>query len=188
MNNDASARGGLSRAAKCGIVFLVIAVALTLLFQMFVVFLCGVSAFKLITDERKTFTKDGMSITLTKSFHEEKNENYAFTYVSEDVAVLVSQVPFYLIESGKSRTLNDYAELIMRQNTQVHNVEHKHTDGLNYLEYQEYERRTEKTTCYLISLYKSEDSFWMVTFVCSEEYMQEHRAELIAYAQSVSFE
>ena len=194
MNNDTSMRSdGLSRAAKCGIVFLVIAVALSMLAQMFLASFFSVRAVKMLKDnvlaeKPETFKKDGMSITLTESFEAENDAHYTITYISEDVDVLVSRVPYDRILYGETRTLNGYAELIKSQNPQIPDIQHKHTDGLNYLEFQEFDETTEETLCCIISLYKSEDAFWMVSFVCSEEYMQEHRAELIAYAQSVRFE
>ena len=134
--------------------------------------------------EAKTFSVDGLSITLTDGFREKDVDGYNKGYDSAKMGVLVLKEAFADIPGAESLTLDDYAEMVL-ENNQGKASEVKTSDGLTYMEYvaessgQEYG--------YLVVMYRSADAFWLVQFFSKSADFNEYRPSFINWAKTVTF-
>jgi hypothetical protein len=118
----------------------------------------------LLEAKEKTFTKAGMSITLTQGFTEEEYVSYTAYYQSQKVIVTVMKEEFSLFESAGlyNLSLNEYADMVVAANSFSTTVKEK--DGLLCFEYQEHVGG--KDTSNFAIVYKGSDAFWTVRFAC----------------------
>ena len=140
------------------------------------------------TASPKTFTKDGMSITLTNRFSEIKQENFLTGYGSTNAAVLVTKEAFTLFEGttlGKSSTLTDYANAVITAQKLADGTEVKTNDGVTYFNY---ESSVDGVTYkYMATVHKSEDAFWMIQFSAKAADYADMEADFFTYAKSITF-
>ena len=139
---------------------------------------CGVLDF---LKEDKTFTKSGMSITLTESFYEKENAAYTAYYESPMILVFAIKEELSYFE-GMNLTLNEYAQLVIynnnlsceviEDNDLTYFIFEKSVNGKNYL--------------YFASVYKSDDAYWLIQFACESANYEELKEAIIKYAQSVT--
>lgn len=132
----------------------------------------------------KTFSKSGMSITLTDDFEEESMDGFTACYDSNDVAVFALKEGFDLMDGFDLLTLNEYAEMVI--NTNSVSCEVKSVDTLTYFDYTSTPSDTEYY--YFVVLYKAEDAFWIVQFVTPEKNADEYKDSFIDWAKTVKFE
>ena len=150
-------------------------------FMLIVSTLAGCSLFEA---KEKTFTKAGISITLTQDFTEEDYISYTAYYESRKSVVTIIKEESFLFEPGEftSLSLREYADLVIAANTFSGTVKEK--DGLTYFEYEEHV--SGKDTSNLIVVYKGSDAFWMVRFVCETKDYKNLSDTFIKWAKSVT--
>lgn len=136
----------------------------------------------------KTFSKDGMSITLTDAFKEADVDGYTVCYDSKNVAVFILKEEFSLLEGAENLKLDEYIELLRQSNSDKNAGEAVTSDGLTYFEYTFLNEEENVTYKYFTTAIKSEDAFWMVQFSAKEDSYDEQKANFITWAKSVSFE
>ena len=134
--------------------------------------------------EAKTFTNEGISITLTDVFRKTDVEGFAVAYDSSKVGVLVTKEAFADIPNADTLTLEDYAQLVLNVNEDK-TSEVKNTDGLTYLEY--VAKSNGKNYGYLVCMYRGTDAFWLVQFAVPESDFSDYRASLVDWAKTVTF-
>lgn len=157
-------------------------IAVVLLFAVVLTFAgCGVKDTK-----DKVFTCEEMSITLNEGYTETEMEGYTACFDSATVAVFIIKEEFSLMVGFEDYTLEQYADLVMQANS-ARTPERADTDELTCMKYSYFNSEENQNYIYLASLYKSDNAFWMVQFVCKEEDYAEHEAYFIERAKTVQF-
>lgn len=134
----------------------------------------------------KTFSSNGMTITLTNEFRETDIENYTVVYDSENVAVFVLKEAFTLADGFENYTLLQYADLV----TQVNNLDTakiKTVDNLILFEYNFTNPKTNDVYRYFSYVYKTNDSFWLIQFAILNENVDKYAYKITKWAKSVEF-
>ena len=146
----------------------------------------SIGSFLNLTTKEKTFSDEGMSITLTEAFIVADYEGYTTCYDSTNVAVFVIKEDFSLMEGLEDYTLVQYGELVTANNGLEASVLRMKDDLL-------YFKRTyeipdlEQTYVYYAFLYKAEDAFWLVQFATLEENVEYYQDDIFVWADSVEF-
>ncbi|MDD4124894.1 MAG: hypothetical protein PHW77_04115 [Eubacteriales bacterium] len=132
----------------------------------------------------KTFTKAGLSITLTDAFYESEYITYTAFYSMADVAVFTLKEEFTLLEGFENYSLNEYCQLVISNNGKSSSVQED--DNLTYFVYENIANG--KNFSFFCSVYKSGDAFWLVQFTCLNDKYDEYYDDFITWAKSVKFE
>lgn len=139
------------------------------------------------TAEAKTFTCEGMSVTLTKGFRKKSVSGFTVGYNSGQAGVLALREAFTSITDGASMSLEDYAQLVLNNNRQRVSIDDgiKQSDGLTYMEYIATSDNREYS--YFVTMFKGSDAFWLVQFFCKSTEYTEYRPYFINWAKTVTF-
>ena len=134
--------------------------------------------------EPKTFTAEGMSITLNENFSEEELENFTVCYGSRREVVICLKEPFTLLAGSENYTLEQYGQLVLQTNGMT-DFQVQTQDGITYFEY---ESETDQGTFYyLCTLHKATDAFWMIQFAVDSDEAEAAIPDFFTWAKSVSF-
>ena len=135
-------------------------------------------------EKEKTFDLDGFHITLTDQFQEEEMEGVTVYLVSDHVGIAAYQESFTDLEivglNGDS-TLDEYMQVVIQNNGG--NEEIRHENDLTYVEYEE--GIDGETYYYFVTVFKGEDSFWVVNFFSLADNKNTYRNDFIKWAQSI---
>ena len=140
----------------------------------------------LFKESPKTFTKGGMSITLTNRYKEAKLEGQTVAYDSKKIAVFALKEEFTLFEGtkyGKDSSLEDYANLVITANDVTASVNTE--NGLTSFTYTG-ENGKQKFT-YFATVFKSEDAFWLIQFATESANYEAQKDTILSFAKSISF-
>ena len=181
-NETADVLANRKRSKKKGLIVLAVAAVVGLVFG----YLIGSGAFSDKTPEAKTFSSDGMSITLTDEFRETDIKNYTVAYDSRNVAVFALKESFSLAEGFEDYTLKEYADAVIQAN-KLSGAETKTADGLTYFEYEFTNPETKDTYHYFSCVYKTDDAFWLIQFTTLSENMDLYAVQMKEWAKSVTF-
>ena len=151
-------------------------IAMVLLVCSIMLLACGCDLFT----KEKTFSKSGMSITLTEDFVEKSRVSYTSTYDSEDIAVFTLKEEKELLGS-LSLDLDGYTKKVIEVNG--YSVDPKNKDGLTYFEYKN--SSNGKDFHYYAFTYEADDAFWLVQFACEEDQHEKLEEKIFKYAKSV---
>ena len=132
----------------------------------------------------KTFTCDGMSITLTDEFSEIEAETFTVAYGSKEVAAFILSEPFALYDGSENYTAQEYMELFIEFNG-ISSAEVKNSDGLTFCEYNRTLPSTGEVYTYFAYVYKAEDAFWLVQFATADKNADANREDIAEFAKSV---
>ena len=138
--------------------------------------------------EPETFEADGMQITLIQEFVEVPYNGFAATYETDDMLVAVTKETKPLSTDLKDITLDEYAELLISSQEEEGIVcsDLLTENGLKYFEYQIADG--DGTYYYRDYVYETQDAFWHITFICSNETSWVANITSIPeWAQSVTF-
>ncbi|MBE6579381.1 MAG: hypothetical protein E7651_06185 [Ruminococcaceae bacterium] len=139
----------------------------------------------------KTFSGDGMSITLTDNFYEDSAIGFTQCYSSNDAVVMIMKEKFSAYEGLEEFTLEEYAEaLIGNMNTEIveSDFEIKTEGDLVYFEYVVEDPSDDSVYKYFAFVYKSDDAFWFVDFAVMEEDASKMKDDVFEWASSVKFD
>ena len=137
--------------------------------------------------EAKTFSTDGMQITLTDAFQKSNYAGFDVCYDSRDAAVFVLKESFTLMDGFENYTLTEYGQLVLDANGFDSSVQLKQTDGLTYFDY--VAKGSDNADYYhFCVVYKANDAFWLVEFAVRESNAEDMVDTLIQWAKSVTFE
>jgi hypothetical protein len=134
--------------------------------------------------EPKTFSKAGLSITLTDNFREEKMDEFTATYESRKVAVLIIKEEFEIFRQGglsSSMSLNEYIRTINKANNTNHIAKEK--DDLTYFEYTEIVGS--KNFSYFAVVFRGGDAYWLVQFACETKNYGDMLEQFFEWANTV---
>ena len=136
----------------------------------------------------KTFTKDGISITVKGFFTEqnELNEEYDLILISPDAGIMILKETFDEFASvalDTNMSVKEYAKIVMTGNTLEGDPIEE--DGMTYFVYTEDVDGTEFT--YMGFCYRGTDAYWLVQIYCPTEDYETKKPEMMEWAKSVSF-
>ncbi len=141
----------------------------------------------LVGAKPETFTKSGMSITLTDDFFEDEYVGYTSCYRSQKIQVFVLKEFFgvlsSVIDSSAANALRKYTELLIEVNKSDADI--RTADGLTYFEYDYADGGNNYT--YVCYTYKSNDAFWLIQFAFFTRNYDSLRSTVKEYAASVTF-
>ena len=135
----------------------------------------------------KTFTKDGLSITLDTSFKEDKEEPFNAVYFSEKlgVGVLTSKSEF---PQGSDITLYDYCDMVMESKGLSSGSMKK--DGDKYYFEFDYTSSDYKITYHyrVYVLQEAADTFWLINFYSLKNAASKMESKYEKWVSSVKFD
>lgn len=136
----------------------------------------------------KTFSKAGMSITLTDEFYENEYYNLTAHYEmkDEDVTVSATKEEFSAIEAAGDTidSREDYAKLIMEDN-EIEAELKTSESGKMYFTFTKTPYDTEYV--YYAFIFETDDSYWLFQFGCESAAEPDYRDLFMKWADSVSF-
>ncbi len=133
----------------------------------------------------KTFTAEGLTVTLTDDFKQTTIEGYTVAFDSANVAVLALKESFSLLEGLSEFSLEEYGELVIENNGK--DVSLQTADGLVWFEFSFHNADLNKDYHYFSYVYKANDAFWLIQFSCLEAEVATYQAPIATYAKSVTF-
>lgn len=134
----------------------------------------------------KTFSSDGVNITLTEAFQETDVEGFTVTYGSRDVAVFIIKEPFTLLDSFEDYSLEQYADLVIQSNN-LDTSQEKTNDGLITFEFNSVNPSTNENYHYFAYVFKSDDAFWLIQFSTLSENVDTYSEQIHEWAKSINF-
>jgi len=151
---------------------------------LFMTVILAVSFFGCSLFKEKTFTKEGMSITLTGQFVEKEYVTQTVCYVSSKMVVTALKEEFTMLAGLEGWSLTEYASRTIASNKlscgsyaakgYVYFVFEKEVSGKDYT--------------YYAACYKSTDAFWLIQFGCETKNYEDLLDTMIKYAETVTFE
>ncbi|MBR3991089.1 MAG: hypothetical protein IKR53_05385 [Clostridia bacterium] len=138
------------------------------------------------TVREKTFSADGMTVTLTDEFKRETRDGYTLSYTSKDAGLFAVKEPFELAEKFEERTPEQYADMMIASDglTGVEKV----ADGDAIRWENDYVAPdTGKIYRCHTYVYKTSDAFWMIRFSTLKEKDGEYGPKIESWAKTVKF-
>ena len=127
----------------------------------------------------KKFEKDGLTITLTDKFKEEKSQmGFDAYFVADFCGVVVLKEEFTLEEGLAEETLETYINNVIANNGHT-GITPQMKDGLWFYE------RTANGSYAQSYCYKGSDAFWIVQFLCRPSDADKLKDTFYLWAQSV---
>lgn len=140
------------------------------------------------SNDPKTFSCEGLQITLTKAFSEMKDAaGFTMGYASKDAVVLGLKESFSLMEGLENYTLQEYGQLVLQANGMT-DRSLLEKDGITYFTYDYDNTEVNEQYRYVSCLYKGTDAFWLVQFAVETEDYPEYEDDIFRWAESVSFD
>lgn len=135
----------------------------------------------------KEFSANGVTITLTEDFTQIPADGFALYCESPDVAVFALKEDFFLMPGAEDYTVEEYAELVFQNNPMAADAQLHTEDSLTWFEYS-YTNATEALDYrFFVSVFKSDDAFWLIQFATLDALAEEHTPRFIEWAKDVSF-
>lgn len=163
-----------------GIVFILICAAIGFAIGLF----SGLMSEDTAESRPKDFSVAGLNITLTEGFREVKQEGFPACFESSEVAVISVKEDFASAEGLSELTVQKYGEFIMDNNSYDHMRMYSEGDR-TYIEYET--EPVDETYFYFLSIYKTDDAFWMVNFAVPVGKKAEYIDTFKEWANTVSF-
>lgn len=137
----------------------------------------------------KTFSDEGMTITLTSDFSKQSVDGYTVCYAAKTALVLaLHETQDQFAAAGvEDVTLEQYAELVMQANSDKEPVTGDDINGNPTLLYNYYNEDQDVEYRYLTVLYQADDGFWMVQFASAKDDFDTYEPSFVEAAKSVSF-
>lgn len=136
----------------------------------------------------KTFSSGGMTITLTKAFSEQSFDSVTAAFASKNVAVYAIKESFGGVEGFSAYSLPEYGKLLIKANNIDAPDGISEKNGIVYFEYEFYNSENKSTYSYFSVLFKTDDAFWTVQFVCLDEIYEEYSRQFFDWAETIAFD
>ncbi len=136
-----------------------------------------------------TYSKAGLSITLTDEFTEKDYVTYTAVYESPRIAVFALKEEFRLFDSSvlsSESSTADYAGLLWKSNGFTDELPLTEQDGLTWFDYDRSVNGADYT--YRVYAFKGSDSFWMVQFAAFADSFDGLAPVIHSYAKTVTAE
>lgn len=138
----------------------------------------------------KTFSSEGMQITLTSDFSKQSVEGYTVCYAAKTAVVLaLHETNDQFAAAGmEDVTLEQYAELVMQNNSSRDPVAGDDINGCPTMLYDFYNEDQDVEYRYLAVMYQTDDGFWLVQFASAKDDFDTYEPSFVTAAESVSFD
>ena len=134
----------------------------------------------------KTFSKAGMSITLTNRFTEKEYISMTAYYESSDMLVTVLKEDFASYPSVSTWSVSKYAQNVVQAN-RLSGIDIQLSEsGYAYFEYAKTVSGNEYS--YFATCHKAQDAFWLIQFAVFTKDFEEKMDTIWQYANSITFE
>ena len=130
----------------------------------------------------ETFSREGMSITLTSDFMYVPQEGYTACYGNAQYSVLAIKEEFSLFP--EKITLDEYADLVLAESSDIEVLEY---EGLKCFEYAA-DGSDGTEYCYFATVFETDDAFWLIQFATETEKYEEALPSFIEWAKTITFE
>ena len=120
----------------------------------------------------KTFSNEGMTITLTSDFSKQSMDGYTVCYAANGL---------------NDVTLEQYAALVMQNNSSRNPVAGDDINGCPTILYDFYNEDKDVEYRYLAVMYQADDGFWLVQFASAKDDFDTYEPGFVEAAKSVSF-
>lgn len=137
-------------------------------------------------NKEKEFSKAGMTITLTKAFSLQKDDEFDFSAVSSNTMVSGIKYPFSEFEGANTMTAYDLASR-MRDQMGVSASSVKTQGSLIYYDYKFQETASSPTFKYRVYTFKTGNAFWLVVFGSTEKTFDSKTADFEKWVKTVKF-
>jgi len=141
------------------------------------------------TPQPTSFSKSGMTVTLTDAFTEKDYVTYTAVYESADIAIFALKEEFRLFDSSvlsSESAVTEYARLLWKSNGFSNELNLSEQDGLTWFQYDRAVNGGDYT--YRVYVYKGTDSFWMVQFTAYADRFADVETVIHEYAKTVVIE
>ena len=180
-NNNPDAIANRTKGTRTGAIVLIVAAIIGFVIGL------AVGLASIFRSEPMTFSKEGMSITVTDDFTvDDSIDRYTLTLASADVAIFALREEFELFGAPGTYTLEEYGELVIDANGLDTTL--RESDGLLGFEHEFRNTELDETFKYFSYVYESDDSFWIIQFAVSADDFAEYEKIIPEWAKSVSFE
>lgn len=133
---------------------------------------------------KKTFSKAGVTITLTDKFIEKELVSQTAYFESTEMVVTLLKEEFTLLVGLENWTLKKYAETTISGNGLTAEVVETEKSYV----YFEYEKTVSGNDYkYLATCHKADDAFWLIQFGCFSKNYDKLQEDMFKYADSVTF-
>jgi len=136
--------------------------------------------------DAKSFSSNGINITLTEAFKETPNESYTAVYDSNEAAVFVLKENFSSFKN-ENMSLDKYTEFFVEANKDKAPSAVSKENGFPMTEYSFKNEELNKTYKYMTVMLEGTDAYWCVQFVCEESVYEEYKPYFINWAKTVTF-
>ena len=170
------------KGTKKGLIILIVSVIIGALIGYFM----GFNFLKSTFEKDKTFSNEGMTITLTSDFRKSDIQNYTVVYDSRDVAVFALKEEFSLVEGFENYTLEEYAKLVLEANGLENTKLSQDANTISFI-YNRVNPNTNDTYSYFNYVYKTDDAFWLVQFATLKENVDKQSQNISNWAKSIQF-
>ena len=138
--------------------------------------------------DKKTFSSNGMEITLTKAFKETSFEGYTVCYDSSKAAVFALKEEFSLTEGLEALTLEQYHDLVLQANAAKNPERGENVGSIPTMLYNFYNEEKKTEYRYFAAMYKADDAFWIVQFACEEDLFDTYEPYFVEAGKTVVFQ
>lgn len=135
----------------------------------------------------KKFSALGMQITLTEDFKEVDRDSSSVTYESKQAVVLAIKDRFSVYEGLEDLTLEEYIEIVIENGEEHPDLKMVNKDGIPGFRYTYTDPEEGETFCYFVKVYKSDDAFWLIHFITTEEFADQTESRFDKWAKSITF-
>ena len=134
----------------------------------------------------KTYSSNGISITMTKGLFKKKHETATIYYENDEIFVIGLKESFedlLEIDINESSTIKEYVEEVFINSGNRYDLQ-----KINDLYYFTYEYEINEHKYYYIStIHKSNDAFWICNFACSSTNKDKYHDLFLKWGQSITF-
>ena len=141
-----------------------------------------------ISTKTKEYSSKGIILTLPTTFKETDIEQYTVCFASNEAAVFALKEEFSLAENFEDYTVEEYGNLVKKNNKFDDSIILKKQGQIPYFEYESTNSQTNETYVYFTYFYKTSDAFWTVQFTTAKENSAKYRPLFSDWAKSVSFD
>jgi hypothetical protein len=147
------------------------------------------SGFRSFFKGEKTFSDNGMNITLTREFWSKDYEGFTNVYFNKDYTVLALREDFSLDESLRDYTLDEYGKAIIQNSKLTSDLKTK--EDLKWFEYVtevEHDDGSKEDYKYFAFVFRTDSAFWLIHIATPAEFADEREEQVMKWAETVTFE
>lgn len=183
-NNSAEVLANRKKSTAKGTVVMIIAIVVGLISG---ILLSSLLFGGFMVVKEKTFTSQGISITLTNEFHKTQVNGLTAAYESRDVIVGMQKEAFGT-SGWENYSTRQYIDAVIDNNSEKFaSATVKESEGLVGFTYQAIDPGTKQMCNYSYYAYKADDAFWLIQFAVLSKDAEQYEQSIIDWAKSVEF-